>query len=174
MPLPAAVAVATGEVVAAFRGAGIAVAVGGSVMLALNGIEVVPGDIDVIVAATDRTAATKLLPGRFESVPRHGPWRTGWLLRTGWPAAGTTVGLDVIGGLAVEIDGFVARFPLRVERTVVVEGVPIPLAPLSHWYHLYRVHDPAKATLIRSRLDPAAIAAAGAALGLRDGGITLH
>jgi hypothetical protein len=174
MPIPPAIAGAVTEVAAGFRRAGIDLAVGGSVMLALNGIAVVPHDVDVVVEAADREAVAAILPAPTESVPRRGPWRTAWLLRTEWPVPGGGVGLDVIGGLALEIDGALARFPLIVERAVMLSGIVIPLAPLAHWYHLYRVHDPAKAGLIRPYLDPAAITAAAAELGLPGPEITLH
>lgn len=165
MALPAAVAAALVDIVPTFHQAGVEVAVGGSVMLALNGMDVTPEDIDVVVAA-DRNLVAAILPMRSEPVPRRGSWRTGWLLRTDWPTSSGEVAFDVIGGLAVEIEGVLASFPFRVEREVTVEGVAIPLAPLSHWYHLYRVHNPARAALIRSRLDATVIAAAAAELGL--------
>jgi hypothetical protein len=62
-----------------------------------------------------------------------------------------------MGGLALTIDGRHIRFPVVVERQELVGGVEIPLASLAHWYHIYRVHNPDRAVLVRAHLDEATI-----------------
>ena len=139
--------------------------VGGSVMLALNGFGVQVADIDIVVRAADREPVAGLFAVRTERA-RTGIWRSEWSFRAEWPVGGERVGVDVIGDLQAVVDGVEARFPLRVERRVTVGGVDIPLAPLRHWYHLYRVHHPGKAAMIAARLSDAEILAGADELGI--------
>jgi hypothetical protein len=158
MTLPEHVRNGLGETARRFEEAGIAYQLGGSAMLRLSEFDVAVGDIDVVVAGADRDAVVEALEDlAIQEPPGAGLWRTDWLIRATLDVGTTTVGLDVMGGLALMIDGVLVRFPLTIERSVVVDGWEIPLAPLAHWYHIYRVHNPAKAAQIRERLDVATV-----------------
>ena len=158
MTLPEHVRGGLGETARRFEEAGIAYQLGGSAMLRLSGFDIAVGDIDVVVAWADRDAVVEALEGlAIEEPPRAGPWRTDWLIRATLDTGTTTVGLDAMGGLALMIEGVLVRFPLTIERSVAVDRWDIPLAPLAHWYHIYRVHNPAKAAQIRQRLDLATV-----------------
>lgn len=158
---------ALADVARIFGEADVQYQVGGSAMLALHGFDVAVGDIDVVVAGSARDRVDAALVDLVIEIPvRREPWRTDWLIRAQLQMPDGPVGLDVMGGLALVIDGSVARFPLVVERHVSIDGWEIPLAPLAHWYHLYRVHNPEKAALIRKRLDDAAVREAACALSI--------
>lgn len=128
--------------------AGVAYQVGGSALLRLSGLDVTVNDLDIAVAAEDRVDVVRALAGwQLDSPPSHEPWRTGWLLRATPPAGEGTASLDIMGGLALVIDGAVVDFPMTVGRNIDIGGVEVELARVAHWYHLYRVHNPAKAAL---------------------------
>ena len=74
--------------------------------------------------------------------------------------------MDLIGDLGMVIDGTVASFPILGERVEVADGVSVVLAPLRHWYHLYRVHAPEKAAMIADRLTDEEIVAGADELGI--------
>jgi Fe-S cluster biogenesis protein NfuA len=78
------------------------------------------------------------------------------------------VGIDVIGDLRVGIDDAIAHFPVMVERWIPLGGVDIAVAPLRHWYHLYRMHRPERAALIATMLSDAEILAGAHELGIGD------
>jgi len=151
------------EIVGLFEAAGIGYYVGGSVMLALRGFDVAPVDIDFIVDGSARPQIEAIFAGEA-SEPDRGPWRSRWLLRTRWE--GTPI--DVIGDLALEVDGTKARFPLVAEEDARVRGAVVPLGTLRHWYHLYRVHKPARAELIAEVLTDDEIVQGAAELGIAD------
>lgn len=135
--------------------------IGGSVMMALHGFDVAVGDIDIVVDASMREAIEEILPHPAERTA-GGIWRSEWVTRSKWEG----VGVDVIGDLRVDIDGVVARFPVMVERWVAVGGIDVAVAPLRHWYHLYRMHRPDKAEMIAARLSDAEIIAGAVELGI--------
>ncbi len=135
--------------------------IGGSVMMALNGFDVAVGDIDVVVDASMRQAIEDIFPHLAERTA-GGIWRSEWVARSEWDG----VGVDLIGDLRVGVDGGVARFPVMVERWVDVGEVDIAVAPLRHWYHLYRMHRPEKAEMIAERLSDAEIIAGAGELGI--------
>lgn len=141
--------------------------VGGSVMLALNGFDVDPRDIDITVGAGSRPAVVDIFPDHRDRL-RDELWRSEWSLRGECEIDGIDVGVDVIGGLRVVVDGQEALFPVAAERRVRVGTCDIALAPLRHWYHLYRMHRPAKAELIASRLSDEEIIAGARELGIGD------
>ena len=168
MSLPAHISDGLRDVARRFGDADVEYAVGGSVMLHLRGIDIAVGDIDVVVRAGARREVADALAGlRVEDPTSREPWRTDWFLRAWLETAGGEVALDVMGGLALMIEGSLVRFPHVVEMSVPGNGVDIPLAPLAHWYHIYQIHNPARAALIRPHLDDAAIARAAAELSIR-------
>ena len=168
MALPAPIAFGLGEVSRRFDNAGVAYVVGGSTMLRLSGIDVTVGDIDVVVAGSDRAAVDVAIEGLIVEFPdRREPWRTEWLVRGTLETPAGSVALDVMGGLALIIDGKHIRFPLVVERRETVGGYEVPLACLAHWYHVYRVHNPDRAMLIRKHLDEATLERAARDLSIR-------
>ncbi len=64
--------------------------------------------------------------------------------------------------------GSVVEIPMRGGRNVTLGGRDFPLASLGHWYHLYRVYDPAKAALIAGALSDEAIMVAAGDLQIAD------
>ncbi len=139
--------------------------IGGSVMLALNGLDIAVGDIDVCVAGSDRATVDEIFPQHVNR-PQTELWRSEWSIRAEWLTGQDTVGIDVIGGLRVGIDNVVAEFPVMVERWIPLGGVDIAIAPLRHWYHLYRVHRPERAVMIAAVLSDAEIIAGARELGI--------
>lgn len=152
---------------ACLEDAGVAYRLGGSSMLRLAGLDVPVGDLDVVVEGSSRAAVESILP-TFREPSSSEPWRSTWFLRADWPVADGSVAIDVIGDLALVVDGKPIDFPFAAGSYVNVGGVRVALAPLRHWYHLYRVHDPAKAVLIAGRLSDEDIMAGAAELGIAD------
>ncbi|MEA2000419.1 MAG: NifU family protein [Actinomycetota bacterium] len=167
--LPEPIQAALIEIARKFDSERISYRIGGSAMLAMSGIDVPIGDIDLVVDATSREAVDRVLADRdVEEPDSSGPWRSDWFVRTSWPTDSGTVNIDVIGGLALVIDERVAIFPFGSGQRVDLGGVEISVGSLAHWYHLYRVHDPGKAALIAGRLSDKAIMGAATELGIGD------
>jgi Fe-S cluster biogenesis protein NfuA len=141
--------------------------VGGSAMLALEGFDVPVGDIDLVVDGSSRTVVESMFPDHVVRGSEP-PWKSDWLLTAQWGSGDQTVGGDVIGGLRLEIDGALARFPIIDESSTSVGATSVVLAPLRHWYHLYRVHAPAKAEMIAGWLTDEEIISGAAELGIGD------
>ncbi len=163
--LPEPIRGALADIAGRFDAAGVNYCIGGSTMLALAGFDVSIGDIDVVVDADTR----QVVEGLFDDIEvreSKKPWLSTWLLRAQWGTGEDAVGVDLIGDLAISIDGAAARLPTTVEREVAVDGASIALAPLRHWYHLYRVHAPHKARMIASRLTNKEILDAADELGI--------
>lgn len=136
-----------------FAAADVDYYLGGSLMLLLSGYDVAVGDIDVVVAAESRPQVVDALAGcEIGTPPSREPWRTGWLLRTTLATTSGSVGLDVMGDLGLVIEGTLVRFPTAPERHVDVGGNLVPLGNVADWYHLYRVHNPARAAVIAAGL----------------------
>jgi Fe-S cluster biogenesis protein NfuA len=163
--LSAAIKKALGEIADRLERRQVEYCVGGSVMLALNGFDVDPEDIDIAVNAGARPVVVDIL-STYTDRARTDLWRSEWALRTEWDVEDGQVGVDVIGDLRVMVDGAEASFPVAAERRVTIGGHDIAVAPLRHWYHLYRVHRPAKAELIASRLSDSEIVAGARELGI--------
>lgn len=155
------------DIVARLDAADVEYGVGGSAMLALRGIDVSVGDLDLVVRGADRVAAERVFPVRTEreQTPR---WRSDWSFRGEWYVDDTTVGVDVIGNLRMSIDGVVVEFPIVAEDSTTVAGVEVRLAPLRHWYHLYRMHKPERAALAAMLLSDEEIIAGARELGIAD------
>ena len=155
------------EVARRFAGAAIDYYLGGSLMLRLRGYEVAVGDIDVVVAADSHAQVVHALAGLPISEPlSREPWRTGWLLRSDIATVAGTVGLDVMGGLALLIDGELARFPVAATAHAEVGDFCVPLGDVAAWYHLYRAHNPTRAALVASKLSDDEIMAAAQRLSI--------
>ena len=151
--IDSALATATQGIAERFRTAAIDFQLGGSLMLALSGFEIAVGDVDVVVGEDAHDQVVAALAGiPVTAPPGKAQWGTGFLLRASWPVDRRGVGVDIMGGLALLIDGQMVSFPPIADRNVDLQGTSIPLAPLRHWYHLYRVHNPARASLIAGRL----------------------
>jgi hypothetical protein len=154
------------EVAQRFNRDGIPFVVGGSAMLACRGLGVPVGDLDICTRGDQLNRVLAALEGCEPVVWREPawPWQSSWLVRAelnldpsvpGGEATGGVVAVDVIGDLAIEVGGEVARFPVVAADVVELGGVPVPFDSMWRWYHVYRIHDPAKATRI------AALAATG-------------
>ncbi len=165
--LPEPVRTALLEIVARLNAAQVEYYVGGSVMLAMSGLDVEIGDIDIVVDPRSRGAIEQIFADRAERDSLD-PWRSAWLLRAEWHGGSGRVGVDVIGGLSLQTRWGLARFPLSAGRNVEIDGVAVTIAPLSHWYHLYDVHTPQKAVQIRDMLGEEDIAEAATDLGIGD------
>ncbi len=162
-PLAPRIQSALVEIIGLFEAAGIDHYVGGSVMLALRGFDVAPVDIDFLVAGADRSLVETIFADTATE-PDRDPWRSSWLLRTSWDGNP----IDVMGDLALQIDGAEARFPLVADNHTRVRDVVVALGPLRHWYHLYRVHNPARAEMIATVLGDDEIVAGAAELGIAE------
>jgi Fe-S cluster biogenesis protein NfuA len=145
--------------------AGIPYVLGGSAMLQLSGLDVTVGDLDILVDGSSRHAIESMLAD-YREPQSTDPWRSQWFLRSEWSAAGASLPVDVIGDMALMIDGEAVFFPFDVERFADIGEARVPLAPLRQWYHLYRVHDPAKAILIAKQLTDDEIMTGAAELGI--------
>lgn len=165
--LPESIESALAAVARRLRNAGIEYCLGGSAMLDLAGFEVPVGDIDLVVAAESRAVVEEI----FEATARRTavePWQSDWFLRTEWSQGDAKVGIDVIGGLVMTLDGRRAVFPLASEQQAGVGDMVVPLVPLRHWYHLYRAHAPDKAQLIAGSLTDDEIIEGAHELGIGD------
>ena len=130
------------EITRRLQGAGIEFQVGGSLMLRLHGYDIEPGDIDLVVGTDLRGEVERVLHDLpIEEPPHREPWRTDWFLRVTLSMPGGDVGVDVMGGLALFVDGVLVRLPESPATSVAVEGTEIPLASRADWYHLSRVHN---------------------------------
>jgi Fe-S cluster biogenesis protein NfuA len=165
--LPESMSVALAEIATRLDSAGIAYCIGGSAMLALAGFDTSVGDIDVVVDRSSRDEVERVFSDHYERQSAE-PWRSEWLLRARWRVGDSVVGVDVIGGLGLMVDDSLARFPVVHSTTAVVDGVDVALAPIAHWYHLYRVHSPDKAEMIASILTDDEIVGAAGELGIGD------
>lgn len=145
--------------------AGIEFLVGGSALLVLSGIDVAVGDLDLYTDEADPGVVVAALSDWQCEVRGVGPepWRSAWVMQA---KRGSGISVDMIGGLAVMIDGELAQFPVAMAMWVEVAGRAVPLAPLAQWYHLYRIHNPAKADLIAGSVRPGDLCVAAAALGI--------
>ena len=155
------------DVVRRFNDEDVDYCVGGSVMLALRGIDVTVGDLDFVVNAADRDAVERVFPDRVER-EQTDLWRSAWSFRAEWPVRTDTLGVDVMGDMSVIIDGGEAVFPVTSDESVALDGVIVKLAPLRHWYHLYRMHKPGRAQLAANLLDDDEIIAGARELGIAD------
>lgn len=165
--LPTAIETALTEIANRLDDDDIDYCVGGSVMLALNGFEVGVGDIDIVVDAGVRQEVDQIFVEQTER-SATALWRSGWSLRCRWATPHGDTDVDVIGDMRVAIDGGTAQFPIMVERWALVGGVDVPVAPLRHWYHLYRMHNPTKAGMIAARLSDQEIMIGAGELGIGD------
>ena len=165
--LPDRIRTALLEIVQRLDEAGVDYYIGGSAMLAKSGFDVSVGDIDVVVDGTAREVMAGVFPDAAD-LKSQDPWLSTWVMRTDWGDGSDAVAIDVIGDLGIVIAGSPARFPLHAAETVNVDGIDVPLGSLRQWYHLYRVHAPAKAELIASRLSDSDIVVAAAELGIGD------
>lgn len=65
------------------------------------------------------------------------------------------VELDMTAGIALDYGEAVANLPFTAGDRWVVDGVPVPLAPLEQWLLIYRFHNPIRARLLEPFVDPA-------------------
>lgn len=125
-------------------------ALGGSALMALSGLDVDVGDIDIMVDATAAPAVMEALPD-FSSAGDVGgePFHSAWLM------CGSRAGvdIDIIGDMAVRHSHGIEVYRTVQERTVHVDGTTVPLAPLEDWMHIYSVIAPVKARKIAGLLD---------------------
>ncbi|MCP3973435.1 MAG: nucleotidyltransferase family protein [bacterium] len=149
----------------ALGSAGIDFFLGGSALLVLSGIDVPVGDLDFYTDQPDAGEVVAALIGWQCEVRSGGPepWRSGWVLHAD---RGRGVSVDMIGNLAVMIDGELAQFRVAPATLVEIAGRAIPLAPVAQWYHLYRVHNPTRAARIAALVGHAELGAAAEALGI--------
>lgn len=165
--LPEPIKSALVELGGRLEGAGVPYSLGGSGMLRLRGFDVPVGDLDIVVDELWRDAVESVLASPTEPSSTE-PWRSTWFLRTDWPVGDAPVAIDIIGGLALVIDDRTVTFPCQPSGHVDVDGLSVPLAPLRQWYHLYRIHDPAKAAMVAGHLSDDEIMKGAADLGISD------
>lgn len=117
--------------------------VGGSALLALLGVDLEPGDIDVVMATDSRDdlrrAAGQWWRGsRVDTSNPH--WRSSWLADL--EVDGEAV--EVIGGLTAMVDGAEWKVPMRSGGAVEVAGRVVRLAAVGHWVVLYTLYRPSR------------------------------
>ena len=152
---------------------GVGFQLGGSGLLAALGLTDAVGDLDIVVPADECDALERAA----------GPWWRGLvpaddhpLLRSDWWARLEVDGVpvDAIGGFGLRLgDGGrrVVTLPYRPsERSWVLDGVEVPLAPPELWWAIYRSYRPAKAELLAAVVPETARRRALAELGLNDAG----
>ena len=165
--LPESIEAALIEVARRLSAADVDFLVGGSARLRLAGLDVPVNDIDLVVRSADRQrVADALRDFDVHQQPSSEPWRSQWLMLADIPVGEDVVGIDVIGGLALEIEAVTATFPFEADAAIHVGEILVQLVPLAHWYHLYRVYNPNKAALVAGVLTNAAIVAAADDLGI--------
>jgi len=124
--------------------------VGGSALLHALGLVDEVGDLDVVVRPDDRArlgAALRSATGASPVFDVH--QEPGFV--SGWRASHRFCGadLDVTAAVALRYrGGFVARIPFRTGTTWELDGVSVPLAPLTDWLLVYRHHKPTRARLL--------------------------
>jgi hypothetical protein len=134
---------------------------GGSAMLEAHGIPVAVGDLDLVVDS--EASALDAAPWQSAGpVVRRKPFCSEWILR--FDVEG--VGVDFIGGLAIEVGDRIVQFPVRSIGTLRVDGRDVPLADPADWYHLYRFYRPDRAEAIASVWDRDLLDEAAARLGM--------
>lgn len=157
---------ALAKVVRALDGAGVPCALGGSGMLCARGLLSAAhvGDWDLAVPA-EALAAVQAATAPWLRGAGHRPsevWATDWMATL--DVDGTTV--ELLGGLALKVNGVRRPVPLQTSGHWQVEGVTVPLAPLDVWYAIYCHYKPEKAAAIAPALSEAARRHACAALGV--------
>lgn len=165
--LPESIRATLIEVARRLAGADVEFLLGGSARLRLAGIDVPVNDIDLVVRPDDKERVEEALRDfDVRQQTSFEPWRSEWLLVAGAEVGSDVVGVDVIGGLGLDIDGGTAWFPFEADSAVPVGDSLVPLVPLAHWYHLYRVHNPEKAGMVAAHLSDDEIVDAAGALGI--------
>ena len=135
------------EVAAALGGHDIPFGVGGSALLALLGMPVTVGDLDVLVPVGIDPPS---LPWRAvdPGLP-PGPIASDWIRRG--PVLGIPV--DLISGLRVDTGSGVVEIPIDGGGVVDVGGVEVTLSSPRAWRELYRRHRTRRAELLEEWLD---------------------
>lgn len=168
--LPEPIEIGLADIADRFDRAGVGFWIGGSLMVRLSGLDVAVHDIDVVVARSARDEVVDAMHGiDLIEPPTRDPWRSAWFLQAKMPTAAGLVKVDLVGEMALMIDGECAVFPADPTSFVSVAGLSLPLGSLAQWYHLYRVHDPAKAEVIAGRLSDEEIIMAAEELGIASG-----
>jgi hypothetical protein len=147
--------------------AGIPFQVGGSALLHALGLVDQVGDLDLVFRSRDREDLSTTLeratgaPPEFDVVQEPG-FASAWRARHAY--LGTD--LDMTGGIALRYPGgFVARLPFTKGTTWDLDGVAVPLAPLSDWLLVYRYHNPQRGRVLEPLVPPEQWAALLAAIG---------
>lgn len=111
--------------------AGVAWALGGSASRRVRGADVVPHDVDLVVAADARPALARTFDRlRPATGPRPPAWRSDWLVRWVHP---TGVVVEFIGGAAVVVDDVQVDLPAADAITVDWHGRSVPISAPIVW-----------------------------------------
>lgn len=135
------------EVAAALGGQDVPFGVGGSALLALLGIPVTVGDLDVLVPVGIDPPPLPW-PAVDPGLP-PGPVASDWILR------GRVLGVsvDLMSGLRVDTGSGVVEVPIDGGGVADVGGVEVALSSPRAWRELYRRHRPQRAELLEEWLD---------------------
>lgn len=134
-----------GSIASAFDQQGIVWALGGSMMLFLRGMDLVPRDLDLMVDTKDAQAAKALLGGLGIALQTPASDRFCSAAFERFLIQGVEV--DLIAGFTILKDGREHAFPLHKKDIDAYEaqGLRLPLHAVDSWKQLYAVMDrPAK------------------------------
>ena len=121
--------------------------IGGGALLALLGIEVVVGDLDIVFPAGTPPPDVPWEVREPELPP--GPLSSDFVLR----ASVAGIDVDLVGGLRVAPpEGPPLPIPAVGGGTVEVDGRVVHLSPPEAWHVLYRSHNPDRAALLAAYL----------------------
>lgn len=149
----------------ALDAAGVEWRLGGSALLAILGVPVDVGDLDVTVPAPALDAVRRACQPWVTDVSvgdAPAPWCSDWLATL--DVEGTDV--DVVGGFCVR--AVAGRVPVPQDGGGAIElaGVTVPLADPAVWWWVYRHYRPAKAAQLAEVVPAARLAEVERRLGL--------
>lgn len=157
MNLPPAIAVALAGASQALTSARVPHAVGGSVLLHAMGVEIVPGDVDILASVHCRRAVSDALTWRRLGGPKPSEFvRSTWIDR--YQAPGAVV--EVIGDMTVQVGEHRLLVPIGGEESISVNSVDVPLGDPAAWLAVYRVIRPERAEALAAVLRDAGTAPA--------------
>lgn len=148
----------------ALHASGVEWRLGGSALLAVLGVPVDIGDLDVTVPGSALDAVRRACEPWFTGVSlgdAPAPWCSDWLATL--HVEGTEV--DVLGGFCVRTAAGRVPVPQDAGDELHLAGVTVPLADPAVWWWVYRHYRPAKAAQLAEVVPASRLAAIERRLG---------